>query len=80
VAIFHWLPMAGRALSCGIMAALYWLLGFAVGGVPGGVSRSHSGRCARDRRVMRFLKPTVFCEVGEDGADCGGFFDAGDDP
>jgi len=80
VAIVHWLPMAGRALPCGIMAALYWLPGFAVSGVPGGVSRGRSGQCARGGSVVRFLKRAVLCEVGEDGADGGGFFDAGHDP
>jgi len=80
VAIFHWLPMAGRALPCGIMAALYRLPGFAVSGVAGGVSRGYSGRCARGGSVVRFLKRAVFYEVGEDGADGCGFFDAGHDP
>ena len=59
------------------------LPGFAVSGVPGGVSRGHSGRCARGGSVVRFLKSAVLFEVGEDGAagaDGGGFFDAGHDP
>jgi len=83
VAIVHWLPMAGRALPCGIMAALYWLPGFAVSGVPGGVSRGRSGQCARGGAVVRFYQRAVLFEVGEDGADGadgGGFFDAGHDP
>jgi len=29
---------------------------------------------------VRFLKRAALFEVGEDGADGGGFFDAGDDP
>jgi len=29
---------------------------------------------------VRFLQRAVLCEVGEDGADRGGFFDAGHDP
>jgi|GEM_PF-4597035 len=62
------------------MAALSWLPGFAVSGVPGGVSRSISGRCARGGSVVRFLKRAVLFEVDEDGADGGGFFDAGHDP
>jgi len=62
--------------------------GFAVGPstalrtgfVPDGVSRGHSGRCARCRPVVRFLHRGVFREVVEDRADGGGFFDAGHDP
>ena len=50
------------------------------GFVAGGVSRGHSGRCARGRPEVRFLQRAVFCEVGEDGPDGFGFFDAGDDP
>jgi len=73
-------PAAGRSLPCGIMAAPYWLPGFAFGVVAGGVSRSISGRCARGGSVVRFLKRAVLFEVGEDGADGGGFFDAGHDP
>jgi len=54
--------------------------GFAFGIVPGGVSRSISGRCARGGSVVRFLQRAVLFEVSEDGADGGGFFDAGHDP
>jgi len=50
------------------------------GVVAGGVSRGHSGRCARCRPVVRWLHRAVLCEVGEDGADGGGVFDAGHDP
>jgi len=53
---------------------------FAFGIVPGGLSRGHSGRCARGGSVVRFLPRAVLFEVGEDGADGGGFFDAGHDP
>jgi len=53
---------------------------FAVGVVAGGVSRGHSGRCARGGSVVRFLQRAVLFEVGENGADGGGFFDAGHDP
>jgi len=56
------------------------LPGFAFGIVAGGVSRGYSGRCARGGSVVRFLKRAVLFEVGEDGADGGGFFDAGHDP
>jgi len=49
------------------------------GVVAGGVSRGHSGRCARGGSVVRFLQRVVLCEVGEDGADGGGFFGAGQD-
>ena len=42
------------------------------GFVAGGVSRSHSGRCARGGSVVRFLQRAVLCEVGEHGADGGG--------
>ena len=72
--------MAGRALPCGIMATSCSLPNFAFGFVAGGLSRGYSGRCARGGSVVRFLKRAVFCEVGEDGADGGGFFDAGHDP
>ena len=44
------------------------------------MSRGHSGRCARGGSVVRFLQRAVLCEVGKDGADGGGFFDAGHDP
>jgi len=44
-----------------------------------GVSRGHSGRRARCRPVVRFLQRAVLFEVGEDSADGGRFFDAGDD-
>ena len=47
MAISHRLPMAGRALPCGIVAALCWLPGFAFGIVAGGLLRGFSGRCAR---------------------------------
>jgi len=50
------------------------------GFVAGGMSRGISGRCARGGSVVRFLQRAVLCEVGEDGADGGGFFDAGHDP
>jgi len=56
------------------------LPGFAVSGLPGGVSRGYSGRCARGGSVVRFLPRAALYEVGEDGADGGGFFDAGHDP
>ena len=49
------------------------------GFVAGGVSRGHGGRCARGGSVVRFLQRVVLCEVGEDGADGGGFFGAGQD-
>jgi len=55
------------------------LPGFAFGGVAGGVSRGYSGRCARGGSVVRFFQRAVLFEVGEDGADGGGFFDAGHD-
>ena len=86
MAISHRLPMAGRALPCGIVAALCWLPGFAFGIVAGGVSRGMSGRCAGGA-LVRFLQRAVLCEVGEAwmtpcgySADGGGFFDAGHDP
>jgi len=50
------------------------------GFVAGGLSRGHSGRCARGGSVVRFLPRAVLCEVGEDGSDGCGFFDAGHDP
>jgi len=53
---------------------------FAFGVVDGGVSRVHGRRWARGRSVVRFLPRAVLFEVGEDGADGGGFFDAGHDP
>jgi len=56
------------------------LPGFAVGVVAGEVSRGISGRGARGGSVVRFYQRAVLCEVGEDGADGGGFFDAGHDP
>jgi len=56
------------------------LPGFAFGVVADGVSRSMSGRCARGGLVVRFLKRAVLFEVGEDGADRVGFFDAGHEP
>ena len=77
MAIFHRFPTAGRALPCGIVAASCGLPGFAFGVVPGGVSRSHSGRCARGGSVVRFLPRAVLLEVGEDGADGGGLFAVG---
>jgi len=80
VAISRRFPAAGRALPCGIVAASCGLPGSAVGVVPGGVSRGYSGRCARGGPVVRFLKRAVLFEVGEDGADGGGLFDAGHDP
>jgi len=79
-AISHRFPTAGRALTCGILAAACRLPGFAFGIVAGGVSRGHSGRCARGGSVVRFLQRTVLFEVGENSADGGGFFDAGHDP
>jgi len=45
--------------------------GVAVGGVPGGVSRGHSGWCARFGPVVRWLQRAVLREVIEDGADRG---------
>jgi len=48
--------------------------------VAGGLSRGHSRWCARFGPVVRFLQRAVLCEVVEDGADGGGFFDAGHDP
>ena len=48
--------------------------------MAGGVSRGHSGRCARGGAVVRFLLRAVLCEVGENGPDGFGFFDAGHDP
>ena len=48
--------------------------------MPGGVSRGHSGRCARGGAVVLLLPRAVLCEVGDDGADGGGFFGAGHDP
>jgi len=48
--------------------------------VAGGVSRGHSGRCARCRPVVRWLQRAMLCEVDENGSDGVGFFDAGQDP
>ena len=87
-AISRRFPAAGRALPCGILAAPCCLPGFAFGPstvlrtgfVAGGVSRGHGGRCARGGSVVRFLPRAVLCEVAENGADGGGFFDAGHDP
>jgi len=42
--------------------------------------RGKSARCARGEAVVRFLQRAVLCEVGEDGADGDGFFNAGHDP
>jgi len=87
VVISRRFPAAGRARPCGLVAASCGLPGFAFGVVAGGVSRGHSGRCARCRSVVRFLQRAVLCEVGKAwmtpcgyGADGGGFFDAGHDP
>ena len=59
-----------------------WGCGFRLGVVADSAitrSRSHRGRCARCRPVVRWLPRAVLCEVGEDGSDGCGFFDAGDD-
>ena len=80
VVISHRFPAAGRALPCGIMAAACCLPDFAFGIVAVGLSRGISGRCARGGLVVRFLPRAALYEVGEDGADGGGFFDAGHDP
>ena len=42
------------------------LPGFAVSGVPGGVSRGYSGRGARGGSVVRLLPRAALYEVGED--------------
>jgi len=39
---------------------------FAFGIVPGGLSRGHSGRCARGGSVVRFLQRAVFCGKTQD--------------
>ena len=53
--------------------------GLAAGCVAGASSRG-GRRGARCGPVVRLLQRAVFLEVGEDGADGGGFLDAGDDP
>ena len=53
---------------------------FTFGVLAGGVSRGRGGRCARGGSVVRFLQRAVLCEVGEDGADRGGLFNAAHDP
>lgn len=50
------------------------------GVVAGGKLRSLSGQCARSGPEVRLLQRAMFCEVGEDGADRRGSFDAVDDP
>ena len=80
VALYRRFPAAGRARPCGFVAASSCLPGFGFGVVAGGVSRGISGRGARGGSVVRFYQRAVLCEVGEDGADGGGFFDAGHDP
>ncbi len=54
--------------------------GFAVGCAAGRSSRGLHWRRARCGPVVRFFPRAVLLEVGEDGADGGGFLDAGDDP
>jgi len=56
------------------------LPGFAFGVVAGGASCGHSGRFARVGSVVRFLNRAALYDVGGDGSDRGGFFDAGHDP
>ena len=53
---------------------------FALGVAAGGVSRGHSGRCARGGSIERLLSRAVLYEVEEHGADGGGFFEPGHDP
>jgi hypothetical protein len=73
-------PTAGRAQACPIVAALGRVAISPSGWAGGGVARGRSGRCARRGAVVRLLQRAVLLDVGADGADGGGLFDAGDDP
>ena len=80
---FSLIPGSGRSTAlrdrCRLPVRVVFL-SFVFGVVAGGASCGYSGRCASCRPVVRFLQRAVLFEVGEDGADGGGFFDAGHDP
>ncbi len=73
---------AARAHACGVVAASSRLPGFAAGILP---ACRHSRSCSRRSPrsgppVVRLFQCVALCEVGEDGADRSGLFDAGHDP
>ncbi len=72
-------PGTGPSAALRVVAASDSDSGLAAGCVAGASSRG-GRRGARCGPVVRLLQRAVFLEVGEDGANGLGVFDAGDDP
>ena len=72
----------GQARPCGIAAASdgCWFRCWAAWPILRLRGHGHGRWPARSGPVVRLVQRAVLCEVGEDGADGVGFFDAGHDP